>query len=66
MYFHAPCGVVQCFVVCKLYANKEKEKKVANVIRRTISSGSPCLVDKISIICFERCLYLRSLLTDSV
>ena len=24
MYFHAPCGVVLYFVVCKLYANKEK------------------------------------------
>ena len=25
MYFHAPCGVVLYFVVCKLYANKEKK-----------------------------------------
>ena len=24
MYFHAPCGVVLYFFVCKLYANKEK------------------------------------------
>ena len=26
MYFHAPCGVVLYFVVCKLYANKEEKK----------------------------------------
>ena len=25
MYFHAPCGVVLYFFVCKLYANKEKK-----------------------------------------
>ena len=28
MYFHAPCGVVLYFVVCKLYANKEKNTSV--------------------------------------
>ena len=25
MYFHAACGIVLYFVVCKLYANKEKK-----------------------------------------
>ena len=27
MYFHAPCGVVMYFAVCKLYANKEKRSQ---------------------------------------
>ena len=30
------------------------------------SSGSPCPLEKISIICFKRCPYLRSLLTDII
>ena len=41
-------------------------EKVTNVIRRMKSSGSPCPLDKISIICFKRCPYLRSLLTDII
>ena len=28
MYFHAPCGVVLYFFVCKLYANKEKNESM--------------------------------------
>ena len=38
-------------------------KKVTDVIRRMKSSGSPCPLDKISIVCFTRCPHLRSLLT---
>ena len=41
-------------------------EKVTNVIRRMKSSGSPCPLDKISIICFKRCPYLRSFLTDII
>ena len=41
-------------------------QKVTRVIRRTKSSGSPCLLDKLSIICFKRCPYLRSILTEVI
>ena len=40
--------------------------KVIRVIRRIKSSGSPCLLDKISIICFKRCPYLRTFLTENI
>ena len=35
-------------------------KKICKVINRMKSSGSPCPLDQISIICFKRCPYLRS------
>ena len=41
-------------------------ERVTNVIRRMKSSGSPCPLDKISIVCFKRCPYLRSFLTDII
>ena len=41
-------------------------QKVARVIRRMKSSGSPCPLDKLSIICFKRCPYLRSILTEVI
>ena len=32
MYFHAPCGAILYFVVCKLYANNDKKtKKILNI-----------------------------------
>ena len=40
--------------------------KVTQVIRRIKSSGSPCPLDKISIICFKRCQYLRTFLTEII
>ena len=39
-------------------------ENVTNVIRRMKTSGSPCPLDKISIISFKRCPYLRSFLTN--
>ena len=39
-------------------------EKVTTVIRRMKTSGSPCPLDKISIISFNRCPYLRSFLTN--
>jgi len=40
--------------------------QVTNVIRKMKSSGSPCPLDQISIICFKRCPYLRTYLTDII
>ena len=40
--------------------------KVIQVVRRIKSSGSPCPLDKISIICFKRCPYLRTFLTEII
>ena len=39
---------------------------VTNVTRRMKTSGSPCPLDKISIISFKRCPYLRSFLTNII
>ena len=36
------------------------------VIRRMKSSGSPCLLDKIPILCFKHCTYLHSYLTEII
>ena len=41
-------------------------EKVTNVIRRTKTSGSPSPLDQSSIICFKRCPYLRTLLTNTI
>jgi len=38
-------------------------EKVARVIRRMKASGSPCLLDQISVICFKRCPFLRTAIT---
>ena len=35
-------------------------KKICKVISRMKTSGSPCPLDQLSIICFKRCPYLRS------
>ena len=40
--------------------------KVTQVIHGIKSSGSPCPLDKISIICFKRCPYLRTFLTEII
>ena len=37
--------------------------KVTNIIRRMKASGSPCPLDQISIFCFKRCPYLRTVIT---
>jgi len=41
-------------------------QQVTNVIRKMKSSGSPCPLDQISIICFKKCPYLRSYLTEII
>ena len=38
-------------------------QQVTNIIRKMKTSGSPCPLDQLSIICFKRCPYLRSYLT---
>ena len=39
---------------------------ITSIIRRMQASTSPCLLDKIYIICFKRCPYLRSFLTEII
>jgi hypothetical protein len=41
-------------------------RQVTNIIRRMKASGSPCPLDQLSIICFKRCPFLRSYLTDLI
>ena len=41
-------------------------KKICKVISRMKTSGSPCPLDQISIICFKRCPYLRSYLLEVI
>ena len=41
-------------------------QQITNIIRKMKSSGSPCPLDQLSIICFKRCPYLRSYLTELI
>ena len=41
-------------------------QEVTNVIRKMKPSGAPCPLDQMSIICFKRCPYLRSYLTEII
>ena len=41
-------------------------QQVTNIIRRMKASGSRCPLDQLSIICFKRCPFLRSYLTDLI
>ena len=41
-------------------------QQVTNIIRRTKASGSPCPLDQLSVICFKRCPFLRTYLTDLI
>ncbi len=41
-------------------------QQITNVIRKMKSSGSPCPLDQLSIICFKRCPYLRTYLTELI
>ena len=41
-------------------------QEITNVIRKMKPSGSPSPLDQISIICFKRCPYLRSYLTEII
>ena len=41
-------------------------QQVTNIIRKTKASGSPCPLDQLSIICFKRCPFLRTYLTDLI
>ena len=38
-------------------------EKVTKIIRKMKASGSPCPLDQISIICFKRCPFLRTVIT---
>ena len=40
--------------------------QVTNIIRRMKASGSPCPLDQLSIICFKRCPFLRTYLTEVI
>ena len=39
-------------------------QQISNIIRKMKTSGSPSPLDQISIICFKRCPYLRTYLTE--
>ena len=41
-------------------------QQVTAVIRKMKASGSPCPLDQISVICFKRCSYLRTYLTELI
>ncbi|CAB4013493.1 Hypothetical predicted protein, partial [Paramuricea clavata] len=41
-------------------------QQITNVIRKMKSSGSPCPHDQLSIICFKRCPYLRTCLSELI
>ena len=41
-------------------------QEITNIIRKMKPSGSPCPLDQISVICFKRCPYLRSYLTEII
>ena len=41
-------------------------RQVTNIIRRLKASGSPCPLDQLSIICFKRCPFLRTYLTEII
>ena len=41
-------------------------QQVTNIIRRTKASGCPCPLDQLSVICFKRCPFLRTYLTDLI
>ena len=41
-------------------------QQITAVIRKMKASGSPCPLDQLSIICFKRCPYLRTYLTEII
>ena len=41
-------------------------QQVTNIIRKMKTSGSPCPLDQISVICFKRFPYLRTYLTELI
>ena len=41
-------------------------KQITKIVRKMKASGSPCPLDQISIICFKRCPYLRSFITETI
>ena len=41
-------------------------QQISNIIRKMKSSGSPCPLDQLSIICFKRCSYLRTYLSELI
>ena len=41
-------------------------QQVTSVIRKMKASGSPCPLDQLSIICFKRCPFLRTHLTELI
>ena len=41
-------------------------QQITNVIRKMKSSGSPCPLDQLSILCFKRCPYLKTYLSELI
>ena len=41
-------------------------KQITKIVRKMKASGCPCPLDQISIICFKRCPYLRSFITEAI
>ena len=41
-------------------------QQISNVIRKMKASGSPCPLDQLSIICFKRCPFLRTYLSEII
>ena len=41
-------------------------KQITKIVHKMKASGSPCPLDQISIICFKRCPYLRSFITEAI
>ena len=41
-------------------------QQITNIIRKMKSFGSPCPLDQLSVICFKRCPYLGTYLTDLI
>ena len=52
--------------VFKFDLDRPTYQQITNIIRKMKSSGSPCPLDQLSIICFKRCPYLRSYLADLI
>ena len=44
--------------------NPPSYQEITQIIKHVKSSGSPCPLDQISIICFKRCPYLRSFILN--
>ena len=46
--------------------NPPSRQQVTNIIRRMKASGSPCPLDQLPIICFKRCPFLQTYLSNLI